>query len=126
MKETTGATSCGGEGTPYVAGGDALEAGGVRTAEGGEETTATGGGDGVEHMGPLAVTTHTKPEQQVPVLQKVPRLRQEAVGGPDRLATGGGVAPPVPMPMPVPVPLGAHVIMPMGSAVHCPEQQSEA
>ena len=98
MKETTGATSCGGKGTPDVAGGDVLEAGGVRTAEGGEETTATGGGDGVEHMGPLAVTTHTKPEQQVPVLQKVPRLRQEgggvpeALGGVDWMAAGGGLA----------------------------------
>ena len=35
----------------------------------------------------------------------------------------GGMAPPVPVP--VPVPLGAHVIMPMGSEAHCPEQQSE-
>ena len=95
-------------------------------AGGGTRAVGGVGGDGVEHMGPLAVIEHIRPEQQVPVLQKVPRLRQEAVGGPDRLATGGGVAPPVPMPMPVPVPLGAHVIMPMGSAVHCPEQQSEA
>ena len=98
MKETTGATSCGGKGTPDVAGGDVLEAGGVRTAVGGEETTAAGGGDGFEHMGPWGVTVQTKPEQQVPVLQKVPRLRQEgggvpeALGGVDWMAAGGGLA----------------------------------
>ena len=72
MKETTGATSCDccdGGGTPAAAGGDALEAGGVKTADGGLVATAAGGGDGFEHMGPLAVTVQTRPEQQVPVLQ---------------------------------------------------------
>ena len=37
----------------------------------------------------------------------------------DWMATGGGVAPPLPLPPP------AHVLMPVGSTLHCPEQQSE-
>ena len=67
-------------------------------AGGGTRAVGGVGGDGVEHMGPLAVIEHIRPEQQVPVLQKVPRLRHEgggvpeALGGVDWMAAGGGLA----------------------------------
>ena len=98
MKDTTGATGGGGGGGMPAAGGDALEVGGVRRAAGGLEATAAGGGCGGEHVGPLSVSVHTRPGQQVPVLQKVPMTRQEGggvvetLGGVDWTATGGGVA----------------------------------
>ena len=96
MKDTTGATDGGGGGIPAAGGGGALEVGGVRRAAGGLEATAAGGGCGDEHIGPLAVTVHTRSLQQVPVLQKVPTARQEGggvletLGGVDWTATGGG------------------------------------